>query len=245
MSISRRVAEELKVTWGREVGCKMRFNDDTSRDTQIKFMTDGILLAEIQSVPLLRSYSALIIDEANERSLNIDFLLGYLQGLLKRRTDLKLIITSATIDTEAFSKAFGNAPIIEVSGRTYPVEVRYRPLRSGTPADSGAPDETDDEEELEEAIVAAAEELWRGGPGDILVFLPGEREDRETAELARRVGSWRTRSSNAQPASAATSAAARVIAPPWVRGLVPSGAMRSTTSCRRSPMPATRPATTS
>lgn len=119
MSISRRVAEELGVAWGREVGCKMRFNDDTSPETRVKFMTDGILLAEIQSDPLLRAYSALIIDEAHERSLNIDFLLGYLNGLLKRRPELKLIITSATIDTEAFSKAFNNAPIIEVSGRLW------------------------------------------------------------------------------------------------------------------------------
>src|SRR5688572_5668890 len=130
LSVSRRVAEELGVTWGREVGCKMRFNDDTGRDTRIKFMTDGILLAEIQSDPLLRAYSALIIDEAHERSLNIDFLLGYLQGLLRKRADLKLIITSATIDTEAFSKAFGNAPIIEVSGRLYPVDIRYAPIES-------------------------------------------------------------------------------------------------------------------
>ena len=122
-SVSRRVAEELKVTWGREVGCKMRFNDDTSRQTQIKFMTDGILLAEIQSDPWLREYSALILDEAHERSLNIDFLLGYLKGLLQRRKDLKLIVTSATIDTEAFSQAFGGAKIIEVSGRLFPVNM--------------------------------------------------------------------------------------------------------------------------
>src|SRR3982751_3477959 len=105
LSVSRRVAEELQVPWGREVGCKMRFNDDTGRDTRIKFMTDGILLAEIQSDPMLRAYSALILDEAHERSLNIDFLLGYLQGLLRKRGDLKLIVTSATIDTEAFSRA--------------------------------------------------------------------------------------------------------------------------------------------
>ena len=107
LSVSRRVAEELGVTWGREVGCKMRFNDDTGRDTRIKFMTDGILLAEIQSDPLLRAYSALILDEAHERSLNIDFLLGYLQGLLRKRGDLKLIITSATIDTAAFNLLVG------------------------------------------------------------------------------------------------------------------------------------------
>src|SRR6187397_1344091 len=130
LSVSKRVAEELGVTWGREVGCKMRFQDDTRRETRIKFMTDGILLAEIQSDPMLRAYSALILDEAHERSLNIDFLLGYLQGLLRKRGDLKLIITSATIDTEAFSKAFGGAPIIEVSGRLWPVEVRYAPIES-------------------------------------------------------------------------------------------------------------------
>src|SRR5215218_1085769 len=137
LSVSRRVAEELGVTWGREVGCKMRFSDDTGRDTRIKFMTDGILLAEIQSDPMLRAYSALILDEAHERSLNIDFLLGYLQGLLKRRGDLKLIITSATIDTQAFSKAFGDAPIIEVSGRLWPVEIRYAPAGSFAGAGEG------------------------------------------------------------------------------------------------------------
>ena len=126
LSVSRRVAEELGVTWGREVGCKIRFDDHTGRDTRIKFMTDGILLAEIQSDPLLRAYGTLIIDEAHERSLNIDFLLGYLQGLLRRRPhDLRVVITSATIDTAAFSQAFGGAPVVEVSGRLYPVEVRY------------------------------------------------------------------------------------------------------------------------
>lgn len=179
LSISRRVAEELGVTWGREVGCKMRFNDDTSRETRIKFMTDGILLAEIQSDPMLRAYSALILDEAHERSLNIDFLLGYLQGLLKRRGDLKLIITSATIDTEAFSKAFNNAPIIEVSGRLFPVEVRYQPIG-----------ETDEEGELKgevsfvEAAARATEDaLIETDSGDVLVFLPTERDIREAREL--------------------------------------------------------------
>lgn len=114
LSISRRVAEELNVAWGREVGCKIRFDDRSSPETYIKFMTDGILLAETQGDPLLSEYNALILDEAHERSLNIDFLLGYLKGLLAKRTDLKLIITSATIDTEAFSRAFNNAPIVEV-----------------------------------------------------------------------------------------------------------------------------------
>src|SRR6201996_5760015 len=172
LSVSRRVAEELGVTWGREVGCKMRFNDDTGRDTQIKFMTDGILLAEIQSDPMLRAYSTLILDEAHERSLNIDFLLGSLQGLLKRRGDLKLVVTSATIDTEAFSKAFGGAPIIEVSGRLWPVEIRYAPV-------------TDDDEvtHLEAAARATEDALIESEDGDVLVFLPTEREIRETCEL--------------------------------------------------------------
>ncbi len=179
MSVSRRVAEELAplgYTWGREVGCKMRFNDDTSRETRIKFMTDGILLAEIQSDPLLRAYSTLILDEAHERSLNIDFLLGYLQGLLKRRADLKVIITSATIDTEAFSEAFGgieSAPIIEVSGRLFPVEIRYAPIAS-------------DEEgigHVEAAARAAEEALIESDSGDVLVFMPTERDIRETREL--------------------------------------------------------------
>jgi ATP-dependent helicase HrpA len=178
LSVSRRVAEELGVTWGREVGCKMRFNDDTGRDTRIKFMTDGILLAEVQSDPMLRAYSAIILDEAHERSLNIDFLLGYLQGLLKRRTDLKLIITSATIDTEAFSQAFGGAPIIEVSGRLWPVEIRYAPIESHA--------KDDDEGELDhiEAAARATEDaLIESDSGDVLVFMPTERDIRETREL--------------------------------------------------------------
>lgn len=178
LSVSRRVAEELQVTWGREVGCKMRFNDDTGRDTRIKFMTDGILLAEIQSDPLLRAYSALIIDEAHERSLNIDFLLGYLQGLLKRRPDLKLIITSATIDTEAFSKAFGNAPIIEVSGRLYPVEIRYAPLT----AHLKPGEEPDELDHVEAAVRATEDALIESDTGDVLVFMPTERDIRETRD---------------------------------------------------------------
>ena len=175
LSISRRVAEELGVTWGREIGCKMRFNDDTRRDTRIKFMTDGILLAEIQSDPALRAYSALILDEAHERSLNIDFLLGHLQGLLRRRPDLKLIITSATIDTEAFSLAFGGAPIIEVSGRLWPVEIRYAPLDSAS----------DDEETgfIEATIRAVEDALIESDDGDVLVFMPTERDIRDTREL--------------------------------------------------------------
>ena len=178
LSVSRRVAEELGVTWGREVGCKMRFNDDTGRDTRIKFMTDGILLAEIQSDPMLRAYSALILDEAHERSLNIDFLLGYLQGLLKRRPDLKLIITSATIDTEAFSQAFGGAPIIAVSGRMWPVEIRYAPI------ESHAKDDDDGELSHMDAAVRATEDaLIESDTGDVLVFMPTERDIRDTREM--------------------------------------------------------------
>ncbi len=177
LSVSRRVAEELGVTWGREVGCKMRFNDDTGRDTRIKFMTDGILLAEIQSDPLLRAYSALILDEAHERSLNIDFLLGYLPGLLRKRAELKLIITSATIDTAAFSKAFGGAPVIEVSGRLWPVEIRY--AADGT----DGPDGTDEVNHIGAAVRAVEDALIESETGDVLVFMPTERDIRETREL--------------------------------------------------------------
>ncbi len=176
LSVSRRVAEELGVTWGREVGCKIRFSDQTSRDTHIKFMTDGMLLAEVQGDPDLRGYEVIIIDEAHERSLNIDFLLGHLNRLLERRSDLKVIITSATIDTKAFSEAFQNAPIIEVSGRVFPVEVLYAPLDAGLI------------EEGEVSYVDAAlqaVELACGDPigGDILVFMPSERDIRETCDL--------------------------------------------------------------
>src|SRR3954468_8541221 len=127
-SVARRVAEELNVPFGREVGCKIRFADQTTGDTVIKFMTDGMLLAELQADPELREYDTIIVDEAHERSLNIDFILGHLRRLRVRRPDLKIVITSATIDTAAFSAAFGNAPVIEVSGRVYPVEVIYAPL---------------------------------------------------------------------------------------------------------------------
>ncbi|MDB6137455.1 MAG: hrpB 1, partial [Verrucomicrobiaceae bacterium] len=173
MSVSKRVAEELNVRWGGEVGCKMRFSDDTSRDTRIKFMTDGILLAEIQSDPLLRSYSMLILDEAHERSLNIDFLLGYLVGLLKKRPDLKVLVTSATIDTEAFSQAFGGAPIIEVSGRLYPVDIRYAPINSGD----------DDYGYIDATISAVEDALIETDTGDVLVFMPTERDIRDTRDL--------------------------------------------------------------
>ncbi|HWQ93647.1 MAG TPA: ATP-dependent RNA helicase HrpA, partial [Clostridia bacterium] len=178
LSISRRIAEELNVEWGRQVGCKIRFDDWSSPESYIKLMTDGILLAETQGDPLLSDYNAIIIDEAHERSLNIDFLLGYLKGLLAKRPELKLIITSATIDTEAFSRAFDNAPIIEVSGRLYPVEVRYSPLDAAS-EDSGELTYVD------AAVRAAEEALCEQGSGDVLVFMPGERDIRETSDLLR------------------------------------------------------------
>ncbi len=173
MSVSKRVAEELQVTWGREVGCKMRFNDDTGRDTKIKFMTDGILLAEIQSDPMLRGYTALMLDEAHERSLNIDFLLGYLRGLLKKRPELKLVIASATLDTTAFSEAFGGAPIIEVSGRMFPVEVRYEPAVA----------DGEDIHYVDAAVQAVENALIESDFGDVLVFMPTERDIKETREI--------------------------------------------------------------
>jgi ATP-dependent helicase HrpA len=176
LSISRRIAEELDVPWGREVGCKIRFDDQTSGHTYIKLMTDGILLAETQGDPLLSEYNAIIIDEAHERSLNIDFLLGYLKGLLVKRPDLKLIITSATIDTAAFSQAFDNAPIIEVSGRLFPVAVVYSPLD----ADS---EECGDMTCIDAAVRAAEQVLCEPGNGDVLIFMPGERDIRETSDL--------------------------------------------------------------
>jgi len=177
MSISRRVAEELGVSWGREVGCKMRFNDDTSRETVLKFMTDGILLAELQGDALLRRYSTIILDEAHERSLNIDFLLGCLKNLLPRRPDLKLIITSATIDTQAFSAAFGGAPIIEVSGRMFPVEVRYAPLEHFTE------EHEDDIGFIEAAARAVEDALIETNDGDILIFMPTERDIRDARDV--------------------------------------------------------------
>jgi ATP-dependent helicase HrpA len=177
-SLAARIAEELHSGIGQAVGFKVRFSDHVGPDTYIKVMTDGILLAETQGDSELLAYDTIIIDEAHERSLNVDFLLGYLSRLLPRRPDLKLIITSATIDPERFSKHFDNAPIIEVSGRTYPVEVRYRPLRSD--------DEDDQDRDRGQALLAAVDELAHEGPGDMLVFLPGEREIREAAELLRK-----------------------------------------------------------
>ncbi|TQP35076.1 ATP-dependent RNA helicase HrpA [Vibrio cholerae] len=173
-SVANRIAEEMETELGGFVGYKVRFTDQISDQTQIKLMTDGILLAEIQNDRFLNQYDTIIIDEAHERSLNIDFILGYLKQLLPRRPDLKVIITSATIDPERFSKHFSNAPIIEVSGRTYPVEVRYCPL-------AGDDDSESDRDQLE-GIFQAVDELCDEGLGDILIFMNGEREIRDTAD---------------------------------------------------------------
>ncbi|MFK4209950.1 ATP-dependent RNA helicase HrpA [Streptomyces sp. NPDC030920] len=174
-TVAERVADELKTPLGEAVGWKVRFTDQVNPDaTFVKLMTDGILLAEIQTDRELRAYDTIIIDEAHERSLNIDFLLGYLARLLPKRPDLKVVITSATIDPERFARHFGEAPIVEVSGRTYPVEVRYRPLLE---------EDTDDSDRDQiTAICDAVDELQTEGPGDILVFLSGEREIRDTAD---------------------------------------------------------------
>jgi len=216
-SVASRIAQELKSPLGEAVGYKVRFNDKLSESSYVKLMTDGILLAETQSDKFLNGYDTIIIDEAHERSLNIDFLLGYLKQLLPKRPDLKIIVTSATIDADRFSNHFNGAPVIEVSGRTYPVEIRYRPLGNKTsmvavevPIDDGLDDidrfaqdlmgikrkpprtetrwlEEDDEEEvMEDAILDAADDLLRLGDGDILVFLPGEREIRDTADHLRK-----------------------------------------------------------
>jgi ATP-dependent helicase HrpA len=173
LSISRRLAEELGVEWGGGVGCKIRFSDRSRPETAIKVMTDGILLAEVQGDPLLSEYEAIVLDEAHERSLNIDFLLGHIKRLLEQRDDLKLIVTSATIDTARFSTAFGNAPVIEVSGRLFPVEVRYRPH------DPEA-EETGESTYIDVAVEAVGELVQESVDGDLLVFMPGERDIRET-----------------------------------------------------------------
>ncbi len=184
-TVARRIAEELGSPLGTHVGYKIRFNEKFSRGASIKLMTDGILLAESQGDPMLRAYDTLIIDEAHERSLNIDFLLGYLRQLIEgpRREDLKLIVTSATIDAERFARHFAiggrDAPVIEVSGRLYPVEIRYRDF------DEAARDD-DDEDDLPSRIEEAIDELWREKTGDVLVFFPGEREIRDAAEHLRR-----------------------------------------------------------
>ena len=179
-SVAKRIAEELKTPLGEVVGFKVRFQDRLSKDASVKLMTDGILLAETQTDPLLNAYDTIIIDEAHERSLNIDFLLGYLREILPRRPDLKIIVTSATIDAQRFADHFagrnGPAPVIMVSGRMFPVEQRYRPFEESRDYD------------LNDAIVDAVDELWRDphSMGDILVFLPGEREIREAADHLRK-----------------------------------------------------------
>lgn len=198
-STGRRIAEELGTPFGEVVGYKVRFTDNLAPGASVKLMTDGILLAETQTDPLLKAYDTLIIDEAHERSLNIDFLLGYLKEILPRRPDLKLIVTSATIDADRFARHFGTdarpAPVIEVSGRLYPVEMRYRPVAEDRPAvknaeGTGGRDRVktarEAERDLMDAIVDAVDELCCEGPGDVLVFLPGEREIREAAEALRK-----------------------------------------------------------
>nr|WP_308530910.1 ATP-dependent RNA helicase HrpA [uncultured Serratia sp.] len=177
-TVANRIADELETPLGGSVGYKVRFNDQVGENTLVKLMTDGILLAEIQQDRLLMQYDTLIIDEAHERSLNIDFILGYLRELLPKRPDLKVIITSATIDPQRFSRHFNNAPIIEVSGRTYPVEVRYRPV---------VDDADDTDRDQLQAIFDAVDELGREGPGDILIFMSGEREIRDTADALNRL----------------------------------------------------------
>jgi ATP-dependent helicase HrpA len=185
-TVASRIAEELNSTLGDRVGYQVRFHDQAGERTQVKLMTDGILLAETKHDRFLEKYEVLIIDEAHERSLNIDFLLGYIKRILPKRPDLKLIITSATIDLERFSQHFSNAPIIEVSGRNYPVEMLYRPLHEMPGADESALD-------MQQGILTAVEELMsierqqgKGPQGDVLIFLPGEREIRETAEVLRK-----------------------------------------------------------
>ncbi|MDP9985016.1 ATP-dependent helicase HrpA [Arthrobacter oryzae] len=186
-TVAERIAEELGVEIGQEVGFQVRFTGEVSKATKVKLMTDGILLAEIQRDRLLRKYSTIIIDEAHERSLNIDFILGYLKRILPQRPDLKVIITSATIDPERFANHFGTpenpAPIIEVSGRTYPVEIRYRPLTQPAADDEEASDdELEEDRDPLDAVCDAVDELAAEAPGDILVFFSGEREIRDAAE---------------------------------------------------------------
>ncbi|NLY64681.1 MAG: ATP-dependent RNA helicase HrpA, partial [Alcaligenaceae bacterium] len=196
-SVAKRIAQELNTPMGEWVGYQIRFSDKTGPGAAIKLMTDGILLAESQRDPLLRRYDTIIIDEAHERSLNIDFLLGFLKQLLPRRKDLKVIITSATIDADRFATHFADkngkkAPVVEVSGRLYPVEVRYRPIRFFDDEDNAPaqPEQSrldrDEEKDLIDGIVDAVDECALHGPGDVLVFLPGEREIREAAEALRK-----------------------------------------------------------
>ncbi|MBS0309174.1 MAG: DEAD/DEAH box helicase, partial [Proteobacteria bacterium] len=216
-STAKRIAQELGSPLGEHVGFKVRFTDTLSKGASVKLMTDGILLAETQTDPLLKQYDTIIIDEAHERSLNIDFLLGYLKQLLPRRRDLKVIITSATIDAERFARHFAQgdkaAQVIEVSGRLYPVEIRYRPVEPLLPLQGGGREgdggkavgaipiptpalplkgrgrsggAQDKQRDLMDAVADAVDELCRLGPGDVLVFLPGEREIRDAAETLRK-----------------------------------------------------------
>ncbi|CAB3680162.1 ATP-dependent RNA helicase HrpA [Paraburkholderia rhynchosiae] len=261
----RRIAEELGTPFGEVVGYKVRFTDNLSPGASVKLMTDGILLAETQTDPLLKAYDTLIIDEAHERSLNIDFLLGYLKEILVKRPDLKLIVTSATIDADRFARHFGSgekpAPVIEVSGRLYPVEVRYRPVVEDSPAvkaaqgTSGASSSRERpktqresgkerDRDLMEAIVDAVDELCREGPGDVLVFLPGEREIRDAAEALRKHHPPHTeilplfarlsaadqervfRTSNARRIVLATNVAETSLTVPGIRYVVDSGLAR-------------------
>ncbi len=237
-TVAARIAEELGTDVGDLVGYTVRFSDQVGENTLVKLMTDGILLAEMQRDRLLRRYDTLIVDEAHERSLNIDFLLGYLTELLPRRPDLKVIVTSATIDTERFAAHFG-APVVEVSGRTYPVELRYRPLGDGdgdgsTPRGSGGGRKGAGDGDQIDGIRSAVDELRREGPGDILVFLSGEREIRDTADRpVRRQPARHRHPAAVRPAvrrtsstgrSARTRAGASCSPPTWPR--------------RRSPCPA-------
>jgi ATP-dependent helicase HrpA len=193
-SVAKRIAQELQTELGDWVGYQIRFNDRTGPNAAVKLMTDGILLAESQRDPLLRRYDTIIIDEAHERSLNIDFLLGFLLQLLPKRPDLKVIITSATIDADRFARHFagkrGPAPVIEVSGRLYPVDIMYRPVRQDEDPDAAETgsrrSSVDEERDLIDAVVDGVAECSRHGPGDVLVFLPGEREIRETVEALRK-----------------------------------------------------------
>ncbi|MBK6742274.1 MAG: ATP-dependent RNA helicase HrpA [Hydrogenophilales bacterium] len=182
-SVAQRIAEETRSRLGGLIGWQVRFTDQVGPDTRVKVMTDGILLAETQSDPQFKAYDTLILDEAHERSLNIDFLLGYLKTLLPKRPELKVILSSATIEADRFSAYFNGAPVIEVSGRTYPVEVRYR---GPVERDTGKKLDADAEPDLDAALLAAVDELAMVGPGDILVFLPGEREIRDAQEDLRK-----------------------------------------------------------
>jgi ATP-dependent helicase HrpA len=256
----RRIAEELDTPFGEVVGYKVRFTDNLSPGASVKLMTDGILLAETQTDPLLKAYDTLIIDEAHERSLNIDFLLGYLREILPRRPDLKVIVTSATIDADRFARHFGTeekpAPVIEVSGRLYPVEMRYRAVAEDSPAVKSAEGSSssssrdrpktqrETDRDLMDAIVDAVDELCREGPGDVLVFLPGEREIRDAAEALRKHHPPHTeilplfarlsaaeqervfRSSNARRIVLATNVAETSLTVPGIRYVVDTGLAR-------------------